>query len=346
MSDLVLIGLGSNLGDRKALLDGAVEALGATPEIHVRCVSPYHESRPVGGPPGQGPFLNAAAALETSLDPFALLHRLQAIEAESGRVRTVHWGARTLDLDLLLYRDRIIDTSDLIVPHLRMAVRRFVLAPMAEIAPHLVDPLTRRSLEDLLANLDRRPGVLALTGDVGDPTFLERLARELGAVSLVGSPRASVSDSWYVSWPQRYEGWLPDTLRRMAHLRGEIDRVRNFNDMLAQAHERYELAEKTGRWLLTDLEFLRSFCWLVGRSSFPESTELWRTVQPSFIAVSGEEAEQDLLAWTSRYHPEDPIGRCIPRLRLRGVPDREEPRTRHDEARVSEILAACAATRA
>ena len=87
-------------------------------------------------------FLNAAAVLETTLDPFGLLHVLQEIEERFGRVRTVRWGERTLDLDLLLFDDRIVDTPELTIPHPRLAERRFVLEPLAEIAPEAVDPVT------------------------------------------------------------------------------------------------------------------------------------------------------------------------------------------------------------
>ena len=153
MSTLALIGLGSNLGDRKAMLDGAVAALRGTSGVTVRAVSSYHETEPVGGPPGQGPFLNAAAVVETDLDPIALLGRLQAIEARFGRVREVRWGPRTLDLDLLLYGDQVIATPTLQVPHPRMAERRFVLAPLAEIAPEAVDPRSGRTIGASLAAL-------------------------------------------------------------------------------------------------------------------------------------------------------------------------------------------------
>ncbi len=153
MSSLALIGLGSNLGDRRAALEGAIAALARTPGVRVRDVSSFHETEPVGGPPGQGKYLNAALVLETALDPFAVLHRLQEIEARYGRVRTVRWGERTLDLDLLLFDDQIIDSPELIVPHPRYATRRFVLEPLAEIAPEAVDPVTRQTVADLLANL-------------------------------------------------------------------------------------------------------------------------------------------------------------------------------------------------
>jgi 2-amino-4-hydroxy-6-hydroxymethyldihydropteridine diphosphokinase len=158
MSSIAIIGLGSNLGDRRATLDGAVAALAATPGVRVRRVSSYHETDPLGGPPGQGGYLNAAATLETTLDPLGLLHALQAIEDRFGRVRTVRWGERTLDLDLLLFDDRIIQSGDLTVPHLRFVERRFVLGPLAEVAPDAVEPRSGRTVSELLEELDRGGG--------------------------------------------------------------------------------------------------------------------------------------------------------------------------------------------
>ena len=155
MASVVLIGLGSNMGDRRAILDGAIAALSETPGVSVRRISGYHATEPVGGPPGQGTYLNASAALETTLEPLELLHVLQAIEKRFGRVRTVRWGARTLDLDVLLFDDRIIQTPELTVPHPRLAQRRFVLEPLAEIAPEAVEPLTGRTVSELLEELDR-----------------------------------------------------------------------------------------------------------------------------------------------------------------------------------------------
>jgi 2-amino-4-hydroxy-6-hydroxymethyldihydropteridine diphosphokinase len=155
MPSFASIGLGSNLGDREATLEGAVAALASTPGVSVRAVSAFHETEPVGGPPGQRPFLNAAAALETTLDPFALLQVLQAIETRFGRVRIVRWGERTLVLDLLLFDDHIIRTAALTVPHPRLAERRFVLEPLAEIAPGAVDPVTGRTISELLKELNR-----------------------------------------------------------------------------------------------------------------------------------------------------------------------------------------------
>jgi 2-amino-4-hydroxy-6-hydroxymethyldihydropteridine diphosphokinase len=154
MATLALIGLGSNLGDRKAHLDAAVAALSARSDCYLRAVSSYHETAPVGGPPGQGDYLNAAAAIETTLEPLEFLHVLQAIEHHEGRVRTAHWGARTLDLDLLLFGDRVIAMPELTVPHPLMALRRFVLAPLAEIAPEAIDPVTGLTVAAMLASLD------------------------------------------------------------------------------------------------------------------------------------------------------------------------------------------------
>ena len=189
MSTLALIGLGSNLGDRRAILDGAVAALAGTPGVEVRAVSSYHETAPTGGPGGQGAFLNAAAALETTRDPGPLHALLRAVEAQAGRIRTVRWGERTLDLDLLLFGDLVLDSPELQVPHPRMAVRRFVLAPLVEIAPAAIDPMTRRTVADLLANLDRRPSYLALEGPDGPlkrAVFLGVTAG-LGALGLAGA---------------------------------------------------------------------------------------------------------------------------------------------------------------
>jgi 2-amino-4-hydroxy-6-hydroxymethyldihydropteridine diphosphokinase len=100
-------------------------------------------------------FLNAVALLETDLEPLSLLHVLQEIETRFGRERTVRWGERTLDLDLLLFDNRIIDTPELCLPHPRMRTRRFVLEPLVEVAPGAVDPVTGRPFSAILADLIR-----------------------------------------------------------------------------------------------------------------------------------------------------------------------------------------------
>ena len=146
------IGLGSNLGDRLATIEQAVARLDALAEMRVKSVSRLVETEPVG-PPGQRPYLNGAALLRTSLSPRALLEACLAVEAAHGRVRggADRWGPRTLDLDLLLYDQLVIDEPGLTIPHPRMHQRLFVLVPLAEIAGSWVHPVCRVPIEWLLA---------------------------------------------------------------------------------------------------------------------------------------------------------------------------------------------------
>lgn len=123
------LGLGSNLGDSRATLRAAVAAL---PDVVA--VSPVYETEPVGGPAGQSPFLNLVVALETDLSPRDLLDVAHRLEAAAGRVRAGRDGPRTLDIDILLVGDLTIGEDDLVVPHPRMWERRFVLAPLADLA--------------------------------------------------------------------------------------------------------------------------------------------------------------------------------------------------------------------
>jgi 2-amino-4-hydroxy-6-hydroxymethyldihydropteridine diphosphokinase len=132
------LALGSNLGDRLAHLQLGVDALTRVPGVEVLAVSRVYETAPVGGPP-QDPFLNAVVAIDTSLDPVPLLRCCQEIEELAARERTERWGPRTLDIDVLLVGDLDIDLDDLTVPHPRMWERGFVLAPLRDVAPDLVD---------------------------------------------------------------------------------------------------------------------------------------------------------------------------------------------------------------
>lgn len=148
------IALGSNLGDREATLRSAVAALDALPHTDLQRVSRFHETDPVG-PPGQGRYLNAAAILSTGLPPRRLLEALLEIERHHGRIRSeLRNGPRTLDLDLTLYGDLVLSEGGLEVPHPRFATRRFVLAPLAEIAPHWRHPIIGASVDSLLRRLD------------------------------------------------------------------------------------------------------------------------------------------------------------------------------------------------
>jgi 2-amino-4-hydroxy-6-hydroxymethyldihydropteridine diphosphokinase len=130
------IGLGSNLGDRRAALQRGVAQLEAGGDV--TAVSPLYETEPVGGPEDQGAFLNVVVELATADSPQRLLARCQELEEAAHRVRTVRFGPRTLDADVLLVGDLTLDEPDLVVPHPRMWERRFVLAPLADLAPELV----------------------------------------------------------------------------------------------------------------------------------------------------------------------------------------------------------------
>ncbi len=139
------------MGDRAAHLRDALQRLGDLGAVEA--VSPFLDTAPVGYT-AQPRFLNAAARLRTDLPPDELLRRLLAIEEALGRVRTVRWGPRTVDLDLLLYDDAVRDERGLTLPHPRLHERRFVLEPLAAIAPDAVHPRLQRTVRELLADLD------------------------------------------------------------------------------------------------------------------------------------------------------------------------------------------------
>lgn len=143
------ISLGSNQGDREANLRGALEELNRPPEIEVRRISRFIDTEPEGVK-DQPVFLNAVAELETCLEPEPLLDRLLQVERAFGRVRSRRWGPRTLDLDLILFEDRRLKTNRLEVPHPRLHERRFVLEPLAELAPDQVVPGEGRTVRQLL----------------------------------------------------------------------------------------------------------------------------------------------------------------------------------------------------
>ena len=157
----VYLGLGANLGDRLSALRAALAALDRHPDIAVdwqQGIASLYETSPVGGPPQQPPYLNTVVRVFTSLSPEALLRTLLSIEATLGRVRAEPGGPRTLDLDLLLYDDVVMDERDLTVPHPRLHERRFVLEPLCELAPRLVHPTLRVSMASLRERQPSAPG--------------------------------------------------------------------------------------------------------------------------------------------------------------------------------------------
>jgi 3-oxoacyl-[acyl-carrier protein] reductase len=158
MSVTAYLALGSNLGDRRANLQEALRLLAERPGVVVTRVSSFFETAPVGGPPGQGNYLNAAAEVQTDLPPRQLLDWLLDVERRLGRVRQERYGPRTVDLDLLLYGDQVLDEPGLLVPHPRLHERRFVLEPLAEIAPRAVHPRFRSTVRELLDKLAPSPG--------------------------------------------------------------------------------------------------------------------------------------------------------------------------------------------
>ena len=152
MAVVAFLGLGSNLGDRLANLQAAVDALQAEPALRVVASSRVWETTPMGGP-AQPDYLNAVVRVETDLSARDLLDVARRVEARLGRVRRERWGARTLDLDILLYDEEQIDEPDLVVPHPRMKQRAFVLVPLLELEPDPVLPDGTR-LKDVRVDTD------------------------------------------------------------------------------------------------------------------------------------------------------------------------------------------------
>lgn len=146
------LGIGSNMGDKKAYLDEAVKLLDEVRGCHVEKVSSYLVTEPYGGVE-QDDFLNACLKLKTFLQPQELLDRMHDIEQNAHRERIVRWGPRTLDLDILMYDDEVLETDDLIIPHVEMHLREFVLKPLAEIAPNKRHPVYQKTISQLASEV-------------------------------------------------------------------------------------------------------------------------------------------------------------------------------------------------
>jgi 2-amino-4-hydroxy-6-hydroxymethyldihydropteridine diphosphokinase len=176
-----LIALGSNLGDRAAQLQRAFVELARLAKTMLVARSGWHETPPIGGPGPQGPFINAAALLSTSLEPAQLLSELQRIEDHFGRRRETKWAARPLDLDLALYDDVSLEAAELSLPHPRLCFRRFMLEPAVEIAPWMVHVESGWTLQRLLDHLNGSANLIAVAASDAKhaDAVIERVTAEL-----------------------------------------------------------------------------------------------------------------------------------------------------------------------
>jgi 2-amino-4-hydroxy-6-hydroxymethyldihydropteridine diphosphokinase len=201
-----LLGLGSNLGDREATLHSALADITALPDVQLVQHSKSYRSQPLGGPPDQGEFLNAAALIETTLAPLILLDELGQIETRLGRQPADRWSARTIDIDILLYGNEVAETAMLTLPHPRMSFRRFVLEPAVEISPRMLHPTIGWPIERLLLHLNAASDQVAIVSSSADSrSRLAEVIQQRDSATVVASPEFATAE---YHWPSAWTTWL------------------------------------------------------------------------------------------------------------------------------------------
>ncbi len=249
-----MLALGSNIEPRVQYLRRAVAGLRAHRRIVVRAVSQWRESAPLGCPSSEaavtGRFLNGAVRIETTLTADQLLAATIALERQLGRVRTVRWGARTLDIDLLLYGDRQIEQPQLKLPHRWLACRRFVLEPAAELAPEWIDPRYGWSLGRLWCHLRQAPDRFLFIGPLADSLWQPLVQRTNGVGVTIAPPSATAGQEQLLKWRQQVEeqldaaGWAEAA--KPILVRVSRDALAAVGPLLEQVKLRLELPRQDG----------------------------------------------------------------------------------------------------